>query len=96
MRLPASILGTIPSLDIYSSRARITPRCGLWSAGRWSPAPNSEEAPGWPHLPLRREDIEAMVDDDCIRCSVVGISAVRCVGKLDAASTRPSVLLSAG
>ena len=30
------------------------------------------EAPTWPRLPLRRDDIEAMIDDDCVRCSVVG------------------------
>ena len=30
------------------------------------------DAPRWPELPLHENDIEEMVNDDCIRCSVVG------------------------
>jgi hypothetical protein len=32
-----------------------------------------QEAPGWPSLPLRREDIDEMINADCIRCNVTGL-----------------------
>src|SRR5262245_55046988 len=32
-----------------------------------------QDAPGWPSLPLHQRDIEAMENDDCSRCALVGL-----------------------